>query len=224
MRCFLCVTCWTVCCRHTSHLFRSVYFNILQYTTIPSPLYTTVYHNTITIVYYSILQYTTITSPLYTTVFYCTGYHLHCILKYSIVYHNTISTVCYNAITGITYTGGNIRSVPQPQWDRTADIAQESYGLLVTHPGKVSQVVGLPLHMTPLENRVLVFLILNLMLLMSLQSPACIRVDRLEFSKVVLCIYRTHWVKVPLRGVVSCHVIITCSSNKPQLYIVYPFP
>lgn len=108
--------------------------------------YSAVHRNTISIVYYStpqyhlncILQYSTVPSPLYTTVFYSTRCHLHCILKYSTVYHNTISTVCCNAITGITYTGGNIRPVPQPQWDRTTDIAQESYGLLVTHPGKVS--------------------------------------------------------------------------------------
>ena len=60
VRCSLCVKCWIVCYKHTSHLSRSVFTHTIVYSTILQ--YITVYHSLLqyTTVYHSILQYTTV--------------------------------------------------------------------------------------------------------------------------------------------------------------------
>ena len=67
VRCSLCVKCWIVCCKHTSHLSRSVFYthhSIPQYITVYHSIsqYTTVYHSTSQYfaVYHRIPQYITV--------------------------------------------------------------------------------------------------------------------------------------------------------------------
>ena len=72
VRCSLCVKCWIVCCKHTSHLSRSVFYthhSIPQYITVYHSIsqYITVYCSIspYTTVYHSILQYITVSLWVY---------------------------------------------------------------------------------------------------------------------------------------------------------------